>query len=144
MSGKQTTQKDIVEAADERCLPPRSYDRGSRTGGGHAAIPEGGEIGEEVHPATDQLLLFVEGRGQAISRETFPVGPSDLVFVRAGTRHNFINTGGGSLRLITVYAPPSMLPDLPPHEGGRRRSRGLRSRASARGWGLWALAGLLT
>ena len=34
------------------------------------------------------------------------VGPNDLVFVRAGTRHNFVNTGDGPLRLITIYAPP--------------------------------------
>ena len=29
------------------------------------AIPPGGEIGDEVHPETDQLLLFVDGRGEA-------------------------------------------------------------------------------
>ena len=28
------------------------------------------------------------------------------VFVPAGTRHNFVNTGEGDLRLYTVYAPP--------------------------------------
>jgi mannose-6-phosphate isomerase-like protein (cupin superfamily) len=30
----------------------------------------------------------------------------DLVFVRAGTRHNFINRGDAPLQLITIYAPP--------------------------------------
>jgi mannose-6-phosphate isomerase-like protein (cupin superfamily) len=29
------------------------------------------------------------------------------VFVRAGTRHNFVNTGDTPLRLITIYAPPA-------------------------------------
>ena len=38
--------------------------------------------------------------------ESAAVGPNDLVFVRAGTRHNFLNTGDGPLRLITIYAPP--------------------------------------
>ncbi|MEO6295184.1 MAG: cupin domain-containing protein [Candidatus Limnocylindria bacterium] len=70
-------------------------------------IPPGGEIGEEVHDATDQVLLFVEGRGEAqLGGDVSLIGPNDLVFVRAGTRHNFINTGDAPLRLITIYAPP--------------------------------------
>ena len=74
-------------------------------------IPPGGEIGDEVHPETDQLLLFVEGRGEArLDGEKSQVGPNDLVFVRSGTRHNFVNTGDGPLRLITVYAPPEHPP----------------------------------
>ena len=36
--------------------------------------------------------------------------PTTLVFVRAGTRHNFINSGKRPLRLITVYAPPQHAP----------------------------------
>jgi mannose-6-phosphate isomerase-like protein (cupin superfamily) len=111
MSGKQTIQTDIVEAARTNDAFRREVVTGDHEQVVVMAIPEGGEIGEEVHPATDQLLLFVEGRGQAIlAGEAFPVGPSDLVLVRAGTRHNFINTGGGSLRLITVYAPPEHAP----------------------------------
>ena len=75
------------------------------------AIPSGGEIGDEVHPSTDLLLLFVDGRGEArLEGEVSPVGPNDLVFVRSGTRHNFVNTGDGPLRLITVYAPPEHPP----------------------------------
>jgi mannose-6-phosphate isomerase-like protein (cupin superfamily) len=74
-------------------------------------IPPGGEIGEEVHPHTDQTLAFVDGRGEAqLDGETSEVGPNDLVFVRAGTRHNFRNTGDGPLRLITIYAPPQHAP----------------------------------
>lgn len=71
------------------------------------AIPPGGEIGDEVHPDTDQALLFVDGAGEArLDGETSPVRANDLVLVRAGTRHNFVNTGDQALRLITVYAPP--------------------------------------
>ena len=70
-------------------------------------IPPGGEIGEEVHPDTDQVLLFVEGSAEAqLDGRTSEVGTNDMVFVRAGTRHNFVNRGEGSLRLITIYAPP--------------------------------------
>jgi mannose-6-phosphate isomerase-like protein (cupin superfamily) len=74
-------------------------------------IPPGGEIGSEVHSTTDQVLVFVDGRGEAtLDDESFEVGPNDLVFVRAGTQHNFVNRGADPLRLITVYAPPEHAP----------------------------------
>ncbi len=70
-------------------------------------IPPGGEIGEEVHPETDQVLVFVDGRAEAqLDGRASEVGPNDLVFVRAGVRHNFLNRGEAPLRLITIYAPP--------------------------------------
>ena len=70
-------------------------------------IPAGGEIGEEVHSDTDQVLVFVDGRAEAqLDGRSSDVGPNDLVFVRAGVRHNFVNRGDGPLRLITIYAPP--------------------------------------
>ena len=58
------------------------------------AIPPGGEIGEEVHADTDQVLFFVDGEGEArLGDEATTVRVNDLVFVRAGTHHNFVNTG---------------------------------------------------
>jgi mannose-6-phosphate isomerase-like protein (cupin superfamily) len=84
--------------------------------GGHAqlvamTIPPGGEIGEEVHPDTDQILVFVEGTAEAVlDGERSAVDANDLVYVKAGVRHNFINTGDGPLRLVTIYAPPEHEP----------------------------------
>jgi mannose-6-phosphate isomerase-like protein (cupin superfamily) len=69
-------------------------------------IQTGEEIGEETHEG-DQLLLIVDGEGEAIIEgRSSPVGPGDYVFVPAGTLHNFVNTGSEPLRLLTVYAPP--------------------------------------
>jgi mannose-6-phosphate isomerase-like protein (cupin superfamily) len=74
-------------------------------------IPAGEEIGEEVHSENDQLLVFVDGQAEAVlDGRSSTVGPNDLVLVPAGTRHNFINTGDGPLRLVTVYAPPEHPP----------------------------------
>jgi mannose-6-phosphate isomerase-like protein (cupin superfamily) len=74
-------------------------------------IPPGGEIGEEVHPETDQVLVFIDGRAEArLDGQASDVGPNDLVLVRAGTRHNFRNTSEEPLRLITIYAPPEHAP----------------------------------
>ena len=76
------------------------------------SIPPGGEIGDEVHPHTDQLFLFVDGRGEVVvDGQRRAVGPNDLVFVHAGSRHNILDRGGSPLRLITVYAPPAHAPE---------------------------------
>jgi mannose-6-phosphate isomerase-like protein (cupin superfamily) len=70
-------------------------------------IPPGGEIGEEVHDESDQILSFVSGVGKAvISGSSTEVGPGDVVVVPAGTKHNFLNDGPNPLVLYTVYGPP--------------------------------------
>jgi mannose-6-phosphate isomerase-like protein (cupin superfamily) len=70
-------------------------------------IPPGEEIGEEVHEGIDQILVFVEGRAEAILEgERSRVEAGQVSLVPAGTRHNFVNAGEGPLRLWTVYAPP--------------------------------------
>ncbi len=57
------------------------------------------------------MLAFVDGHGEAmLDGRASEIGPNDLVFVRAGTRHNFVNTGSSPLRLITIYAPPEHAP----------------------------------
>jgi mannose-6-phosphate isomerase-like protein (cupin superfamily) len=75
------------------------------------AVQPGDDIGEEVHEDNDQILMFVEGEGEAVlDGERSPIGPNDVVFVKAGKTHNFINTGDVPLRLVTVYAPPEHPP----------------------------------
>ena len=70
-------------------------------------IPPGGEIGQETHEHTDQILTFVSGTGEAdVAGQTRRVGPGELVAVPAGTLHNFRNTGVNPLVLYTVYGPP--------------------------------------
>ena len=71
----------------------------------------GEDIGSEVHPSTDQIFVLVEGSGIAVlGEEVRDFDDGDLVFVRAGTRHNIINRGPTPLRLITIYAPPAHAP----------------------------------
>lgn len=70
-------------------------------------IPPGGEIGEETHEHTDQLLSFVSGTGKGtVGDQTHHLDPGDVCAVPAGTRHNFVNTGQVPLVLYTVYSPP--------------------------------------
>lgn len=75
------------------------------------AIPEGGEIGGEVHEGHDQLLYFVAGTGRAVIGETsYDVAEGDVSIVPSGSFHNFKNTGAGMLRLFTTYSPPEHEP----------------------------------
>ncbi len=70
-------------------------------------VPVGGEIGDEVHETTDQILTFVSGTGEAdLADETHAIGPGDQCAVPAGTQHNFRNTGDEPLVLYTIYSPP--------------------------------------
>jgi mannose-6-phosphate isomerase-like protein (cupin superfamily) len=102
---------DIVQLARGNDAFRREIATGEHSQVVAMTIPAGEEIGEEVHEENDQLLVFVDGEGEAVlDGRSSPVGPNDLVLVPAGTRHNFINTGGGPLRLVTVYAPPEHAP----------------------------------
>ena len=72
----------------------------------------GEDIGAEVHPDNDQVLIFTEGSLRAeVGGETRDVAAGDLVVVPAGTEHNFTNIGSGLVRLLTVYGPPDHAPD---------------------------------
>jgi mannose-6-phosphate isomerase-like protein (cupin superfamily) len=111
MTEAQGNRVDIIEAARSNDAFRREVLTGDHEQIVVMTIPPGGEIGEEVHPDTDQVLTFVEGNAEAqLDGEASAVGPNDLVFVHAGVRHNFVNTGATPLRLITIYAPPHHKP----------------------------------
>ena len=75
------------------------------------AIPEGEEIGGEVHEGHDQLLYFVAGEGRAkIGEDEMDVTNGDVSIVSSGHYHNFRNTGAGMLKLYTTYSPPEHEP----------------------------------
>ena len=74
------------------------------------SLKPGEDIGEEVHHV-DQILVFIEGNGEAVlNGELSSVSAHTLVVVPAGTRHNFNNKGTGTLKLFTIYSPPEETP----------------------------------
>jgi len=108
LTRETTSPIDVVEAA----LTNEAFRRVIATGEHEQVvvmtIPPLGDIGSEVHPATDQLFIVAAGFGEAqIDGHPRAIGATDLVFVRAGTWHNIVNHGREPLRLITVYAPPA-------------------------------------
>lgn len=71
------------------------------------SLRPGEEIGEEIHANSDQILFFFDGDGIAIiDGELSSISRNDLVFVPAGTKHNFKNLGDHDMKLLTIYAPP--------------------------------------
>lgn len=74
-------------------------------------IQPGDDIGIEVHEDHDQFLRIEQGTAQVV------MGPSETelqswdaeddfaIFVPAGAWHNVINTGEGTLKLYSIYAP---------------------------------------
>jgi mannose-6-phosphate isomerase-like protein (cupin superfamily) len=99
-------EEDIVARAMANTLFRQEVVTGQHAQVVLMSIPPGGEIGDEVHEV-DQVLAFVAGEGEAlVGGERRPVAANSLVFVPAGTRHNFVNTGAADLKLVTVYAPP--------------------------------------
>ena len=77
------------------------------------SIPPCGEIGEEMHPDTDQFIRVEEGQGlvrMGNGRESLNfqccIRPGDAIFVPCGTWHNVFNTGNCPLKLSSFYAPP--------------------------------------
>jgi mannose-6-phosphate isomerase-like protein (cupin superfamily) len=71
------------------------------------SLEPGSEIGEEVHPDTDQFFRVEEGRGEVMIDGRVTAVQRDMVIVvPAGARHNLRNTGNLPLKLYTLYAPP--------------------------------------
>lgn len=71
------------------------------------SLKAGEDIGEEVHQL-DQFIRVESGEGKAVldGVET-PISDGTVVIIPTGTRHNIINTGGDSMKLYTLYAPPN-------------------------------------
>ncbi len=70
----------------------------------------GEEIGNEVHPGTDQFFRIEEGEAKFVfnGKEEHLVHNGEAVVVPAGTFHNVINTSKTkTLKLYTVYSPPN-------------------------------------
>lgn len=99
--------KDITGKAKENTYFRQVLETGGHTQVVIMSIPSGGEIGMETHTDSDQVLYFIVGEGVAVlNGEESEVKTGDLVLVRAGTEHNFMNTGMEDLKIITTYSPP--------------------------------------
>lgn len=74
------------------------------------SIKPGEEIGEEVHPMTDQIFMMIDGDEEVeVIIDGIPswLDEHGILFVPAGTKHNILNKGESDLKLLTFYSPPA-------------------------------------
>ena len=75
-------------------------------------IPQGEDIGAEMHPDLDQFLFVERGRARVYIgnrkdalREAGIAGEGYVIIIPAGAWHNIVNAGPRALKLCSVYAP---------------------------------------
>lgn len=73
----------------------------------YMSIPPNGDIGEEVHPKTDQFIRVEKGKGKAVfNGKEKSISDGSAFVIPQGTTHNIINTGNVDLKVYTLYSPP--------------------------------------
>ncbi len=83
---------------------PDSHDVGELTFS-FALIDPGGQTDYHTHDRPE-LIFIVGGRGVSICEgESFAVQGDMVLYVRAGEKHQMINTGAETLKLATVFIP---------------------------------------
>ncbi|HKV75654.1 MAG TPA: cupin domain-containing protein [Gemmatimonadales bacterium] len=61
------------------------------------------------HPY-DKIVFVQEGRGRwTINGEHHDVGPGDILVIKAGEIHTFVNTGESPLRQLDVHLSPRFI-----------------------------------
>jgi mannose-6-phosphate isomerase-like protein (cupin superfamily) len=106
--GRQAFHTNILQAAGSNDAYRRVLFTGARSQTVLMTIPNGQDIGMEVHPNVEQLIFIASGQGKAIlNGAESALGPGDLLVITPGTRHDVVNTGTAPLRIYTVYVPPN-------------------------------------
>lgn len=71
------------------------------------SLKPGEDIGDEVHPNTDQFFRVDSGKGKVIinGKET-TIKDGSAIIIPQGARHNVINNSKKDLKLYSLYSPP--------------------------------------
>ena len=77
------------------------------------SIPEGSDIGVEMHSDVDQFIRVEGGSAKVLLgntqnalREVGYVNDNYAIIIPAGTWHNIVNVGKEALKVYSIYAPP--------------------------------------
>ena len=71
------------------------------------SLRKGEDLGDELHPTTDELYYVIEGKGEIkLDGKPFPLEEHAAMVVPAGTRHDIINIGKEDLKLFALYTSP--------------------------------------
>ena len=71
------------------------------------SLRKGEDLGDEMHPITDELYYVVEGKGEIkLDGKPLPLEEHAMMLVPAGTRHDIINIGKEDLKLFAFFTTP--------------------------------------
>ncbi|HYW16100.1 MAG TPA: cupin domain-containing protein [Allosphingosinicella sp.] len=72
------------------------------------SIPPGGTVGIHRHsPDNEEIYVIVSGEGaMTVEKETFSVGPGDVIVNDPGGEHGLRNVGTEELRMVVVQKSP--------------------------------------
>jgi mannose-6-phosphate isomerase-like protein (cupin superfamily) len=72
-----------------------------------ATVPPGGQTVEHYHRTTEEVYLFIRGRGRIrLGDEEAEVRDGDTVVIPPGVTHKLFNEGSEPLVLLCCCAPP--------------------------------------
>lgn len=76
------------------------------------SLRKGEDLGDEMHPATDELYYVIEGKGEIrLDGKTHPFEEHASMLVPAGTRHDIVNIGNEDLKLFGLFTSPLLPKD---------------------------------
>ena len=68
------------------------------------SLRKGESLGEEIHPATDELYYVLEGEGEIrLDGKPYPFTEHAVMLVPGGMRHDVINIGKDDLKLFAMF-----------------------------------------
>lgn len=71
------------------------------------SLRKGEDLGDETHPATDELYYVFEGKGEIkLEGKAYPFEEHASMLIPAGIRHNIINIGNEDLKLFAMFTSP--------------------------------------
>lgn len=74
---------------------------------GVAVFPPGSAPSGHVHPAEEELIYILSGRGELVTPAgTVELAPGTAIYVPVGLHHSTVSHGPEPLELVSVFSPP--------------------------------------
>src|ERR1039457_5892904 len=74
---------------------------------GHSIFPGGSAPAGHVHPAEEEMIYVLSGRGRLVVHDkVVDLQPGVAVYIPVGVEHATVASEGEPLHLITVFSPP--------------------------------------
>ena len=101
------TPIDLKKMAKENTAFRRVVDTGKYGQFVLMSLRRGDDLGEEIHPTTDEFYYVVDGKAEIkLEGKTYPFEEHAAMFVPAGMRHQIVNIGKDDLKLFVLFTSP--------------------------------------